>query len=134
MREQGVDHVLRAVDQVEHAWRDAGLVCQLDDARRRKGDLLAGLQDEGVAGRDGVGPEPARHHGRKIEGSDGGEDAERLADILAVDPCRDVLERLPHHQGRDPAGVTVELRPPCTICVISSKYPTPTNSWCFTAS
>src|SRR5207245_5025014 len=66
-------------DLVQDAGRNAGLVRQFDKARRRKGHLLARLENERVAGRDRIGPEPARHHRRKIEGGDGGEEIGRAS-------------------------------------------------------
>src|SRR6266478_4124631 len=93
------------MDEVQDAGRNAGLVRQFDKARRRKRDLLAWLENERIAGRDRVGPEPARYHRWKIERRDRGEDAEWLADVLAVDPRRDVFQGLAHHQGGNAAGV-----------------------------
>ena len=105
VREQRVDGVFRAMDHVEHARRDAGLVRQLDNQRRRKRHLFTGLQDKGVAGRDRVRPEPAGHHSREVEGRDRRKHAQRLAHVLAVDARRDVLEGLAHHERRNPTGV-----------------------------
>src|SRR5881398_558601 len=103
--EQGLHCLLPAVHQVEDARRETGFVRQLRDAGRRERHLFAGLQDEGVACGDGVGPEPHGDHRRKVEGRDRGEHAERLTDVFAIDACGDVFERPPHHQGGDAARV-----------------------------
>ena len=52
-------------------------------ARRRI--LLAGLEHERVAAREGVGEHPHRHHGREVERRDAGHHAERLLDAVHVD-------------------------------------------------
>ena len=73
--------------------------------------LLARLQNEGVAGRDRIGPEPERdHHGKVVRG-DPGEDADRLAKDFAVDPARHILECLAHHERGDTARVLDVLDP-----------------------
>ena len=54
--EQGVDALLVAVHDVEHARRQPGLEEELGDAQRHRGVALGRLQDERVAGRDAPGP------------------------------------------------------------------------------
>ena len=105
MVEQGVDGVLAAVDEVDDARREAGLLDQLEDAALNDRVLLGGLEDEGVAAGDGVGQEPEGDHEREVEGGDRREDAERLVDDFLVDAPRGaILEAVAHHQGRDAAG------------------------------
>ena len=47
----------------------------------------------------------------KVERRDADADAERLADRLAIDAARDVLDRLAHEQRRNPAGELHHLDP-----------------------
>ena len=105
MREQCVDGVLGPMDHVEDARRDAGVVRQLNHQRRRKRYLFARFENERVAGRDRVGPEPAGYHRREVERRHRRKHAQRLADIFAVDAGGDVLQRLAHHERGNPAGV-----------------------------
>ena len=86
--EQPVDGLLVAVDDVEHARRQAGVRERLGDEDRRGRVLLARLEHDGVAGRDRDGHEPQRHHRREVERRDDRDDAERLADRVDVDPGR----------------------------------------------
>ena len=76
-------------------------VDDLGDQRRRPRVLLGGLEDEGVAAGDREGQEPERDHRREVERGDRGDDADRLAHQLDVDPGGDPLERLPLQQVRD---------------------------------
>jgi hypothetical protein len=100
--EQGVDGGLIAVDEVDHAGGETGLVQQREDKVLRERDLLGGLDDEGVAGGDGVGQKPEGDHGREVKGADGGEDAERPAHRLFVDLAAGaVLQPIAHHQRGD---------------------------------
>ena len=105
MGEERVHGLLGAVHQVQDAGRNPRFLRQLEDAGRGKRDLLARLENERIPGGDRVGPEPAGDHRGEVERRDRGEDAERLADVFAVDAAGDVFERLAHHQGGNPAGV-----------------------------
>ena len=78
--EDAVDRHLVAVDDVEAAVGQAGLLEQLGDEHRRRRILLARLEDERVAARQRVGEHPHRHHRREVERRDAGDDAERLLD------------------------------------------------------
>jgi hypothetical protein len=77
---------------------------QLGCAGGRQWNLFRGLQDEAVSTSDGERIHPHRHHGGKIEWGNAGAHAERLADGLAVDALRNVIERLAHHQAGHTAG------------------------------
>ncbi len=112
MCEQSVDRFLAAVHQVQDPRWEPGLVRQLYDPGRREGDLLARLEDERVAGGDGIGPEPERHHRREVERRDTRKDTQRLADVLTVDPRSYVFQCLAHHQSGDAAGVLDVLDAP----------------------
>ena len=64
------------------------------------GTRSRGLEDEGVAGGDGVGQEPEGDHAGKVEGHDGGGDAEGLANHHFVDAAGHVFEVVAlHHHG-----------------------------------
>ena len=67
-------------------------------------DALGRLEDEGVAAGNGVGQKPERDHRGEIEGNDGGDDAERLADHHFVDAGSDVFEVVALHHHGDAAG------------------------------
>ena len=83
--EDAVDRHLVAVDDVEDAVRQPGLLQQLTEIDRCGRVLLGRLEDEGVPAGDGVGEHPHRHHGREVEWRDAGRHAERLADLVHVD-------------------------------------------------
>ncbi len=51
MVEDRIDHFLVAVDGLENAFGHAGFEEEFGQANRDRGVALAGLQDEGVAGR-----------------------------------------------------------------------------------
>ena len=71
--------------------------------------LLAGLEDDGVAGGDRQREEPHRHHGREVERADDADDAERLPDRVHVDAGRDALGVAALEQVRDAAGELHDL-------------------------
>ncbi len=104
MVEDRVDRFLVAVDDVEHAGREAGLLEQLPDQHRCRRIALRRLQDEGVAAGDGDRIHPHRHHGREVERRDAGDDAERLAVGPAVDLGADIAAVLALQEMRDAAG------------------------------
>ena len=93
MREQGVDAFLVAVDDVEHALRQAGFGQQLAEPHGRERHLLRRLQDERVAAGERDREHPQRHHEREIERRDADADADRMADGFGVDVGGDVLQR-----------------------------------------
>ena len=109
MVEDRVDRLLVAVDDVEHAGREAGLLEQLPDQHRGGGIALGRLQDEGVAAGDGDRIHPHRHHGREIERRDAGDDAERLAVGPAVDLGADIAAELALEEMRNAAGELDDL-------------------------
>ena len=104
MVQQRIHRCLVAVDQVEHAGGQPGLVQQFDGAGGRQRHFFRRLQDEGVAAGDGEGVHPHGHHGGEIERRDAGADADGLADGLAVDAGGDIVERIAHHQAGHAAG------------------------------
>ena len=101
--EQPVDGDLVAVHDVEHAVGHARLAQQLGHEQRDRRILLARLEHERVAARDGVGEHPHGHHGREVERRDAGHDAERLADGVHVDAARGLLGVAALQQVRDSA-------------------------------
>ena len=111
MREQRVHHFASAVDDVQHAFGQAGFFQQLRDFDRGERNFFARLEHERVAARDGDGIHPQRHHRGKIERRDADANAERLADGFAINAARDVFQHLAHHQRRHAAART--RRFPC---------------------
>ncbi len=104
MVEQRVDRGFAAVDQIHYAFGQSSLFEQLIDVAHGERDALGGLQDERVAGGDRVRQIPERDHAGKVEGHDGGGDAERLADHHFVDAAGDVFEVVALHHHRNAAG------------------------------
>ena len=104
MVEDGVDRLLVAVHDVQHAVGEARLLEKLEDQHRRGGIALRGLQDEGVAAGDRHRIHPQRHHGREVERRDAGDDAERLAVGMRVDLRPDIARELALQEMRDAAG------------------------------
>ena len=90
--------------RLDYAFGQSGFFEQLINVAHSERDALAGLEDERVAGGDGVGQIPERDHAGKIEGHDGGGDAERLADHHLVDAAGDVFEVVALHHHRNAAG------------------------------
>ena len=109
--QQRVDRLLVAVDHVEDAGGHAGLRQQLGDEERRGGVALGGLQDEAVAAGERDREHPHRHHAGEVERRDAGDDAERLAQRVAVDVGADVLGDLALQQVRDADGELDDLEP-----------------------
>ena len=83
--EDGVDHFLVAVDDVENAVGKARFLHQLGEADRDAGVTLRWLQDERVAAGDRHSEHPHRDHRGEVERRDAGADAERLAHRIDVD-------------------------------------------------
>ena len=111
MLEHRVDRDLVAVDDVEDAVRQAGLLQQLGDEDRGGRVLLRRLEHERVPAGDRRRPHPHGHHRREVERRDPGNDAERLADRIDVDPRRGLLRELALQELRDPAAVLDHLEP-----------------------
>ena len=111
MLEHRVDRDLVAVHDVEDAVREAGLLQQLGGQHRGGRVLLGRLQHERVAAGDRGRPHPHGHHRREVERRDAGDDAERLADRVDVDPGRGLLRVAALQQLRDPAAELDHLEP-----------------------
>ena len=104
-----------AMQQVEDACRQPGLVEQFRHARGRERNLFRRLEDETVSAGDGERVHPGRHHRGEIEGRNAGANPERLADGLAIDTTRDIFERLAHHQARHAAAHFYHLDGPANL-------------------
>ncbi len=89
--EQSVHRDLVAVHDVEHARRETRVVEELGDQGGRRRIPLRGLEHEGVPAGDRDREHPQRHHGRKVEGGDAGDDAEGTAYGVDVHPGRGLL-------------------------------------------
>ena len=109
--EDRVDSDLVAVDDVEDAVGQAGLLEQLGGPDRRGRILLGGLEHERVPAGERRRPHPHRDHRGEVEGRDPGDDAERLPDRVDVDPGRGLLGHAALEQVRDPAGELDHLEP-----------------------
>ncbi len=102
--QQAVDGLLVPLQHREDTVGEPGLLPELGEEQRRRGVLLAGLEDEGVAGGDRVRAHPQRHHHREVERGDAGDDAERLADRVDVDAGARLLGEAALHQVRHTGG------------------------------
>ena len=114
MLEQRVDRDLVAVDDVEDAVGQTGLLQQLGGPERCRRILLRGLEHERVAARDRRRPHPHRHHRREVERRDAGDDAERLADRVDVDAGRGLLGVLALQERRHAAANSITSSPRVT--------------------
>ncbi len=95
-----VDHFFPAVDKIHDSLGQAGFLQKLEGAMHGEGNALGWFQDEGISARNGIREEPVRNHRREIEGHDGGDDSQRLADLHFVDAGSHVLEVVAlHHHG-----------------------------------
>jgi len=99
-REKRVHDLASAVDKIEHALWQPGFFQQFCNFDRRQRNFFARLEHERVAARDGDGIHPERNHRGKIKRGDAGANPERLADGLAINAARDILQNLAHQQRR----------------------------------
>src|ERR1700732_2282363 len=99
--EEGIDSSFSSIDQVHYAFGQSSLFEQLVDVVHGERDTLGRLDDEGVSGSDGVRQIPERDHAGKVEGHDGGNDAERLGGHHLVDAAGNIFEVVALHHHRD---------------------------------
>src|SRR4029077_16139592 len=102
--EKGVHRGFSAVDEVDHAFGESGFFEEFVNVAHSERDAFTRFEDESVAGGDGVGQVPEGDHAGKIEGHDGGGDAERLADHHFVYAAGDVFEIVALHHHGNAAG------------------------------
>ena len=115
--EQHVHALLVAIDHVEHAVRQAGLLEQLSQAHRRGRILLRWLHHEGVTAGQRHREHPHRYHGREVERRDAGAHAQRLHQREAVDTGADVEGMFALLQVRYAAGEFHHLEPACQLAL-----------------
>ncbi len=101
---EGVDHFFPTVDEVYDTFGQTCLFQKLESAVHGERNALGWLQNESISARDRVGEEPVRDHRGKIEGHDGGNDSERLADLHFVHARSHVLEVVALHHHGNAAG------------------------------
>ena len=101
---QRIDRGFAAVDQVDDALGQAGLLEQFEDVAHGERHALDGFRMNVLPRGDRVGQKPERDHAGKIEGRDRGDHAERLADHHLVDAAGDVFEVVALHHHRNAAG------------------------------
>jgi hypothetical protein len=104
MREDGVHRHLVALNDVEHAVRQAGLLVVIRQAQGEGGVLLRRLEDEGVAAGDRHRRHPQGDHRREIERRDSGDHAERLPNRMAIDAAAYVFGEFALEEMRNAAG------------------------------
>src|SRR6202049_501843 len=102
--EERIDSSFSSVDQIHYPFGQSSLFEQFVDVVHGERDALGRLDDERVSGSDGVRQIPERDHAGKVEGHNGGDDAERLADHHLVDAAGNIFEVVALHHHRDAAG------------------------------
>ncbi len=102
--QQARDNLTVAVQDLEHAVRQACLLPQPGQQHRRGRHAVGRLENEGVAGGDRHRGHPQRHHDREVERGDARDDADGLAEGEHVDPGGDLVRVLALEQLRDAAG------------------------------
>jgi hypothetical protein len=88
----GFDSGAVALNDIENAVGEAGLLEEFGESEWGEGDLLRGLENEGVAAGDGDGEHPHGNHGGKVEGGDACDHAERESAGVAIDAWADFEE------------------------------------------
>jgi hypothetical protein len=106
--EDPVDGLPVTVDDVEHPVGQAGLAEGFGKPQGGRGDLFAGLEDDGVAGGDGGGDHPQRDHGGEVERGDAGDHADGLAQLGDVDAGGGLFEGFALHVV-DQAGAEFDV-------------------------
>ncbi len=101
---------LVAVDHVEHPGRGPRLHHQFGQTHWHRRIAVGGLQDEGVAHRDGHAEHPHRNHGREVERGDARDDAQRLAHRVNVDAGTRAPGVIALQRMRDAAGELDEFQ------------------------
>ena len=121
--EQRVDGDLVAVDDVEDAVGQAGLLQQLGRRRSTPTDPSRdGFSTKRVAAGDRGRPHPHRHHRREVERRDAGDDAERLADRVDVDArSRPARRTRPSSSVGIPQANSTTSRPRATSPIASES-------------
>ena len=102
--EKRVDRLLVAVDDVEHARRQARLHQQLAKPHRHRRIAFRRLERPGITAGQRRREFPHRDHRRKVERRDAGNDAERLAHGVEVDAGPGALGVFALEQVRNAAG------------------------------
>src|ERR1700733_14487378 len=104
MVEQRVDGGFASVDQIYDAFGQASLFEELVNVPHGEWNALGRFEDESVASCDRVRQIPEGDHAGKIEGDDGGGDAEGLANHHLVDAASDVFQVVALHNHMNAAG------------------------------
>ncbi|KAG1259775.1 hypothetical protein G6F65_015218 [Rhizopus arrhizus] len=105
-----VDHFLAAVDDVQHALRNARFQRKLDQAHGNHWVLLGRLEDEGVTGGDRHREHPQREPRREVERGDAGAHAQRLHDRVGVHAIGHVVGQLAQLQVADGGRVLAHFQ------------------------
>ena len=104
IREQRVDRLLVAIDDIEDARRQPGFDEEFGKPHRHRWIALRRLEDEGVAAGERGRELPHRNHGREVERRDARNDPERLAQRVEIDAGSGALAEFAFEQVRDAAG------------------------------
>ncbi len=104
MREQGIDALLVAVDDVHHPLGQPGFQEQFAQPHRGERHFFRRLQHKCVAARDGDRKHPQRYHRRKIERRNSHAHADGMPAGFAIDIGGDILQALAHDQAGNAAG------------------------------
>src|SRR5262249_12744754 len=106
---QRVDRFLVAVDDVEHAFRQASLEKEFSDPQRPRRVAFGRFENERVATSDRWSAFPQRNHRREIKRGDAGDNAERLGHRDKINAAPGALAEFTLHQVWNPAGELQDL-------------------------
>src|SRR5271154_3578283 len=99
-----IDHIFAAIDEIDDAFGQARFFKKFERTDHAERDALGRLQYKRVSAGDSVRQEPVGNHRGKIEWNDGGDDAERLANLHFVDAWSDVFQVVALHHHGNAAG------------------------------
>ena len=115
--EDGVDRFLVAVDDIEHARRQAGLDHQFGERIGTTGSRSDGLRMKALPQAMRRREFPHRDHRREIERRDAGDDAERLAHRIDVDAGAGAFGVFALQQMRNAAGEFDHFEPALDVAL-----------------
>ncbi len=117
MIEDGIDHFLVAVDDLQQPLGCASFDEEFGKANGHAGIAFGRLEDEGVARRDRHAEHPHRDHRRKIERSDARADTQRLAHRINVDAGACALRVFALERLRNAARIFDDFKPALHIAM-----------------
>ena len=111
MVEDGIDHFLVAMDDLQQPFGRARFDEQFGQPHRHAGIAFGRLEDEGIADRDRHAEHPHRDHRGEVERRDTRADAQRLAHRVDINARASTLRVLALERLRDAAGIFDHFEP-----------------------